>query len=103
MKKISFVIALFLVAACSSKVIKPTQSSVDRISGSFSGVTLADLEEGRNLLKTKCGTCHDLPKPELGPEKYWRGIVPPMAEKAKLNEDQTSKVLQYCISVSKAE
>ncbi len=73
---------LLLLVACSVKLVKPTQTDVDRVSGKFPGVTLSDLNQGRTLYEQQCGNCHSFYKPEDKTEEQWEQIVPNMVKEA---------------------
>ena len=102
MKKIIFLYSLLLVWACSATVLTPAQSDVDRGASKFPGMTLADLNEGKTIYEANCGKCHGLMKPSALNEDGWRNIVPPMAQKAKLDSKAEQLVLQYVVTMSGA-
>lgn len=100
MKKAILLSSVVFLAACSSKLMKPAQADADKLASSFPGITLVELAEGRTIMTANCGKCHDMPDPSKGDEAYWNKIVPPMGQKAKLDEAQTDKVLKYALAVN---
>lgn len=95
-----------LLAGCfTAKMAKPSQDDADRANGKFAGgVTLAQLNEGKELYTNNCGTCHGLKKPGSETEEKWRKIVPAMVKKVNknsmvLNKDQEELILKYVVTM----
>jgi hypothetical protein len=63
-------------------------------------VALADLQEGRKLLVSKCGGCHKAPFPEEHPAAAWPGIVTDMAERSKIDARQVALITQYVVAMA---
>ncbi len=107
MKKAIVILSVVLLTSCSAKLAMPTQSDADRGSAKFSGLTVAQLEEGRALFKSKCTQCHPAKKPSSRDEVKWREIVPKMAEKAhrkgkeEISSTDQEKILKYLITMSR--
>jgi len=108
MKKVIIILSVIFMASC-TKMIVPTQSDADRGSAKFSGLTVAQLEEGRAIFKHKCAQCHLAKKASSRDEEEWKRIVPQMAEKAarKKNKKQITgadqeMILRYIITMSNA-
>ena len=88
MKKSIVIVSLFLLTACSAKLVTPTQTDADRVAQRMPGTTLADLQEGKTLFEAKCTQCHGIKKPASKTESEWQHIVPIMAKRAeKANKD----------------
>ena len=100
MKALHFAASLLLVAlsACgSSAVPEPTAADASRSSAHFPGITLSELEQGRHLYMSRCGSCHALKRPsELQPEQ-WQAEVGEMREKngVKLSETEAQAIVRY--------
>jgi cytochrome c5 len=101
MKKI-IAISLIVLAGCSaSKMVTMTQADADKAAAKFPGATLASLQEGQKLYNDECGTCHALKATTWGNETEWKGIIPPMAEKAEINASQQNLITQYLLTYCK--
>ncbi|GAA4470402.1 hypothetical protein GCM10023093_31620 [Nemorincola caseinilytica] len=107
MRKLSIIIAAMALAGCfaSSKAPKPSQRDLARVEGKFSGYTLAQLNEGRELYKQHCGNCHGLKSPSSESEAEWKEIVPDMAKRANkngvvINAPSEKLILKYLITMS---
>lgn len=102
MKKIIYIYVILLLSACSATILTPAQGDADRGAQKFPGLTLAELNQGKTLYEASCGKCHGLKKPNALDEAGWRKIVPPMAQKAKIDAEAERLVLQYVVTMSEA-
>lgn len=106
-RKYIVVIASVAMAGCfAAKKSLPTQADADRGAAKFPGYTLAELNEGKALYESNCGTCHALKKPSSESEAEWRRIVPIMVGKVNknkqvLNDHSQDLILRYVITMSK--
>ncbi|AQX86852.1 hypothetical protein OZ664_13450 [Elizabethkingia sp. HX WHF] len=57
----------------------------------------------KNLFETRCGKCHDLPKPEDHTAEKWKPIMDQMAPKAKLTDEEKNWVLAYVSTNAKKQ
>jgi hypothetical protein len=110
MKKLLFFGVIAFLTACSVKVISPTQNDVDRVSGKYPGITLAELSEGKMLFESNCGVCHSLNIPRKKSEKQLTHIVPIMAQKVNkragkevLDSHKQDLVLRYLVTMGKGK
>ena len=89
-------IALLLVAsvACTTQLYTPTEANVNKVEPA----SLAELQQGHDLFKNKCGKCHKLPKPVSHSKDEWVKILGKMAPKAKLDTDQANLVFKYVVN-----
>lgn len=55
----------------------------------------ADIELGKTIFTTRCGRCHDLPKPEQYTAQRWDGILLSMIPKARLSDEQGVHLTAY--------
>ena len=78
--------ALVLLAACGAPPPVATAADAQR-----ANVELAELQQGRQIVVTKCAGCHDAPLPS-GP---WRKNLDDMANKAKLGAEERRLLVQY--------
>lgn len=110
MKKTIIAVAVVILASCSAAKFVPTplvQSDADRLAQKFPGITVADLNAGKQHYETHCATCHGLKNPVKWSEEKWKSIVPEMAAKAnkKAKKEVVDKaiqesILRYVIAVS---
>ena len=83
-------------APASSSVMLPL---INVAQNKFPGITQADLDEGQNIFSNDCARCHDAPKiNSRRSEAGWKKVIDWMAPKAKLNEIQTKKLMQFVLS-----
>jgi cytochrome c5 len=86
-----------LMACGGAAVPVPTAADASRGSAHFPGLTLNELNHGRQLYLSRCGSCHALKRPaELSAER-WQTEVLEMREKngVKLSEDETQAIIRY--------
>jgi len=104
-------IGTMLLAACgTTKLIQPTQADAERGSQKFTNLTLAQLNQGKELFEQNCSLCHGLKKPESRNEDQWSKIVPNMAEKVNrkkgegtLNNEKQEILLKYLVTMSNSQ
>ena len=90
--KIAFVFFIIIfLAACSVKLVTPTQSNVDKVSGKYPGYSLAELNADKALYESTCSRCHRLKNPTSRSEAKWDKIVPKMI--GKLNKKEGKEVI----------
>ncbi len=85
------------VACGSSGVPKPTAADANRGSAHFPDLTLSELNQGRSLYLSRCGSCHVLKRPaELAPEQ-WQVEVAEMRSKngVKLSDVEAQAIVRY--------
>lgn len=54
-----------------------------------------DIETGKVIFTSRCGRCHDLPKPEQFTPQRWDGILSYMIPRARLTDEQGVHVTAY--------
>jgi cytochrome c2 len=94
MKKTIVVILMLAFVACSTKIYTPTSANVNK----KETATLAELQQGHDLFKDKCGKCHKLPKPENRNAEQWTKVLEKMGPMAKLSKEQVSLVYKYVVN-----
>lgn len=109
MKKISIISTLAILCSCSAKLITPTQSDVDRVSGTYPGYSLADLNQGKAIFIQNCDECHKFKKPASQSEAEWLEVVPEMVAKANKKAGRTiidtksqEQLLKYLLTMRTA-
>lgn len=69
----------------------------------WKGTTLGDLKTGQDLFNNHCDACHKFHYPnELKAEK-WQTIIPKMAKKSELTEQQGELVLKFVITAGRSD
>lgn len=94
---------LFAVAclgACASAIPEPTPAHVERARASNPDVSLADLQQGRELFIGRCAGCHALPLPSDHSPKEWATVLERMTPLAQLDEDESARVESYLAATS---
>jgi uncharacterized membrane protein len=105
MKKFIVIATIVLLSSCSAKLLMPSQTDAERGSATFKGLTVEDLNKGKDVFDKKCTQCHGHKRPASWTEIQWRRIIPAMAEKAyKSNKIQISsteqeQVLRYLVTM----
>lgn len=99
--KVAFLATLLagaILAACGSSALpEPTVADASRGSAHFPDLTLAELQQGRTLYASRCGSCHALKRPaELLPEQ-WQEEVSEMRSKngVKLSDAEARAIVRY--------
>lgn len=86
-----------LAACAGSPYPEPAAADAARAAPHFPGVTVAELQHGRQLYLSRCGSCHVLKRPsELSPDR-WRAEVDEMRAKngVKLSEPEAQAIVRY--------
>ena len=99
------VLAIFVLFldSCSPKTA-PTKTTVETKENSNKNYTVVlNSSYGKEIYESKCGSCHDLKKPNEYTFIEWNPIMNRMAKKADLDEMQKQNVLAYLKDNSKAE
>ena len=96
----AFLVSLY---CCTPKLAPPTPVDAERGKVSWDECSIEKLKEGHTLYINKCGSCHALKMPRSENEEGWKKIVPPMAQKAKLNEEEEALILHYLLTMREAK
>ena len=105
MKKIIVIAVVILLSSCSAKLLLPAQPDAERGAAIFKGLTLDDLNKGKDVFDKKCTQCHCHKRPGSWTEAQWRRIVPAMAEKAeksnkiRISTAEQEQVLRYVVTM----
>jgi hypothetical protein len=57
--------------------------------------TLAELQQGRSLYISHCGSCHSLYLPESFTASRWQSIMPSMSPRTNLTSSEVQLVTKY--------
>jgi cytochrome c5 len=60
-----------------------------------------ELEAGRQVLLSKCNSCHRSPMPDEYPAQSWPGYVAEMTPRAKLTEHDRTLLERYLITLAR--
>jgi mono/diheme cytochrome c family protein len=98
MKKSYSALLVLLLSACGgSPIPRPTEADATRGRAAYPGLTLNELNQGRTLYVSRCGSCHALKRPsELGAER-WETEVSKMREEngVKLTDAEAQSIVRY--------
>jgi mono/diheme cytochrome c family protein len=100
--KWGFVVGLSagLFGCASSPYPHPIQADVAVAQKQRTGVTLADLEQGRSLYLSRCGSCHQVVDPKSVAPSEWPHEVAEMQERAKLDAGQVDAIVLYLVTIA---
>ncbi len=93
----ALVIVIALSAAACVRTTPPTASSAD---ASRAHVELAQLQQGRSLLVTKCGNCPRPPMPRDHAADEWPLKLDEMSSRANLDGGQRHLIEQYLVTMA---
>lgn len=109
MYKIFLGFCVLALVSCSAKLLAPTQADADRGKAKYEGLTLASLNEGKELFQQNCSQCHGLKSPTSKTEEKWNKIVPIMVKKVnkkagkeELDAAEEQLILKYLVTMSTA-
>jgi cytochrome c5 len=88
-------VAVSALAACGAMPPVATAGEAAR-----ANVALAELEQGRSLLLSKCGNCHAPPVPASQRSADWPAKVDEMAVRSKLVAGQRDLIAQYLVAIA---
>ena len=87
-----------LLGACGgSPIPEPSSADASRGTAHFPDLTLAELEQGRTLYVSRCGSCHVLKRPAELPAENWAHEVEEMRSKngVKLSDAEARAIARY--------
>jgi mono/diheme cytochrome c family protein len=91
-----------LTVGCAPALRYPAPTDLAVAQARFPSATLAELEEGRGIYVSHCGSCHALRLPEERPPEAWESILGPMGKEAKLDERERELVRRFVVTLSAA-
>ena len=97
-----YAVLLAATTSCTQDLPAPNAADVTRRSSLDRTSTLIDLEQGRELYRSRCGSCHALRNPlSLGPDA-WVGQVRDMRENkgVHLSPEDARRITAYLVAVS---
>ena len=89
-------------ASCrlASHVVVVNGPPATAIDASRAHVELADLQQGRSLLVSKCGGCHRTPLPADHRVEAWPEKIDDMSARAKLDVTQRHLIEEYLVTMA---
>ena len=89
-------IAVSVLSGCAKTASTTTDSMyVPTAADVTATATLADLQNGRTLYISNCGSCHSLALPESYTAAQWRSLLPNMTPRTSLTSAQVTLVTKY--------
>ena len=81
---------------------RPNAADAARLRGKGAELGLQDLELGRALYSSRCGSCHALRDPASERPEAWGGEVHEMRAKkgVRLSDDEEERITAYLVSIS---
>jgi mono/diheme cytochrome c family protein len=95
------VVAIVTLVACAAPLPRPTDTDVLRAASQRPETTLADLERGRTLYVSRCGSCHQPYPPDRLVATAWPAQVDKMARRAQLGRDERDLISRYLVALSR--
>jgi hypothetical protein len=95
MRAILLVVAA-IAAGCAAPL--PTVTAAD---ASRTGVELAELQHGRDMLVEKCSGCHRTPQPAQHVASEWPAKLDEMAQRSHLDFDQRRAIEAYLVALAR--
>ena len=93
MKRIRIAFTAFgFLAACAPKV---TETITDKDNSGSVAAMSATATKGKSLYSKKCSKCHDLKVIDNYSKESWSKILPNMASKAELTQEERDQVTAY--------
>jgi cytochrome c5 len=89
---------LAALAACGGSAIpQPTAADASRGRAHFPGLTLNELQQGRSLYVSRCGSCHVLKRPAELSATQWQSEVDDMRSKngVELSDAEAQAIVRY--------
>jgi cytochrome c2 len=87
--------AAMALAACGGGL--PVATPADATRG---GVQLADLQNGRSLVASKCSGCHHTPMPADHSTGEWPHMLEEMAARAHVDSSQRRVMQEYLVTMA---
>ena len=89
MKKIIFVGVVAILASCTPKTAEVVEAATPVTNPN------AEVAQGKGLYDSKCSACHKLKTVDKYSTEQWAKILPDMAGKAKLPDNETALIQEF--------
>ncbi len=90
------VVMILLFGACKTQFFVP-----DEITAQKMGISLKELNTGRELYISRCRGCHNLHRPDQFSFGQWTEIMKSMSEEAELTESEKNNILLFLKAYAK--
>jgi Dihaem cytochrome c len=100
-RRVGLPFVLAVEAGCVG-LVHPQEVQVAWAAERWPDVTLADLEEGREVYVAKCSSCHVLRRPDRHPPDAWPDLLDQMVleQDVELTPAEHERILQYIEAAS---
>jgi mono/diheme cytochrome c family protein len=90
-------VAALLIGGCAAANMEraPSVTGATIDAGAARGYVADDIQWGREVFIARCAECHTLQAPAGHSDEQWREILPRMARRARLDEDDRRRVETY--------
>ena len=92
--------ALVIIAISLAACVRSAPPPATAADASRAHIELAQLQEGRSLLVTKCGNCHRPPMPMEHAAAEWPEKLDEMSSRANLDTTQRHLIEQYLVTMA---
>ena len=92
--------ALVIIAISLAACVRSTPPTATAGDAARVHIELAELQQGRSLLVTKCGNCHRTPMPSEHAAAEWPEKLDEMSSRANLDATQRHLIEQYLVTMS---
>ncbi len=95
--------ALVLITSCTiTNIFQPTEKNLSVMQQKVPGITMEKLNEGMNIYKSHCASCHWLYAPSEHTQAKWEKILHEMFPKAKIADETIQQnIRNYLYAMSK--
>ncbi len=96
-------VVLMTASACASSTLpRPVEGDAEALARDGATVSLAELEQGRDLTARSCGGCHALKSPHALPPAEWPSAVESMRTKqgVVLSDAEAATIVAYLQGVA---
>jgi mono/diheme cytochrome c family protein len=100
-KVLLLISVVFTLWYCSAKVLPPTTSELIQFKQINPEVDTSSITKGYDIYARSCHKCHGLKTPGNFTNEEWNKILPTMAKRAKLTENEIGLVHNYVKMYSK--
>jgi hypothetical protein len=107
MKRLFFCLSIIsvIVICCKSTqtlaptpTLAPTTADVTIAQSHWQGTTIDQLKQGYDMFMDKCTSCHGIKNPQDYSEDDWNTIMPKMARKSKITQEQSDLIFHYILA-----
>ncbi|HTU59484.1 MAG TPA: hypothetical protein VMF89_13635 [Polyangiales bacterium] len=97
-----YLLTFALALGCTNTFPEPNSQQLARAQAKNPNVRIQNLEQGRDLYLSKCGTCHGLTDPARFDQAGWKSTVERMRTEhdVKLTDAQAADIVAYLASAT---